>query len=317
VTVPLTPTRSPAADPSSIRRPAHPAASATIPIGAWIFVGPALLIVVALAILPLCYGVWLSLTNWTLLQGPTAHYQGLAAYHRLLSSHQFWAAFVRTLKWTAGTVAIEVIVGLPVALLLNRRTPVTGAVTGLLLLPWVTPFVVLSYAWIYLYDGRFGPFHTALHELHLTGAASPLSDPHRALWAITLISGWKGVPFMAVALLAALKGIPDELYEAAAVDGATASRRFWYVTLPLLGPTLLTMSFVLGVLAFYSFDLVWLTTKGGPGDQSTIIGVQLYETFFTDGRPGYAAAMGTFTLMLFVLGALILGAGLARRRRTT
>jgi multiple sugar transport system permease protein len=280
------------------------------------FTAPALLIVLALAILPLCYGVWLSLTNWTLLQGPTAHYQGLAAYHRLLNSDAFWAAFGRTLKWTAGTVAIEVIVGLPVALLLNRRTPVTGAVTGLLLLPWVTPFVVLSYAWLYLYDGRFGPFHAALHALHLVGAASPLSDPNRALWALTLVSGWKGVPFMAVALLAALKGIPDELYEAAAVDGAAAPRRFWHVTLPLLRPTLLTMSFVLGVLAFYSFDLVWLTTKGGPGDQSTIIGVQLYETFFSDGRPGYAAAIGTFTLLFFVVAAVGVGAVAATRRRT-
>jgi ABC-type sugar transport system permease subunit len=88
------------------------------------------------------------------------------------------------------------------------------------------------------------------------------------------------------------------------------------VTLPLLRPTLLTMSFVLGVLAFYSFDLVWLTTKGGPGDQSTIIGVQLYETFFSDGRPGYAAAIGTFTLMFFVVGAVGVGAVAAARRRT-
>jgi multiple sugar transport system permease protein len=285
-------------------------------VGPWTFAAPALLIVLALAILPLCYGIWLSLTNWTLLQGPVAHYQGLTAYNKLVNSDQFWSAFARTLKWTVGTVVIEVVVGLPLALLLNRRTPVTGAVTGLLLLPWVTPFVVLSYAWLYLYDGRFGPFHSALHALHVVGDASPLSDSRHALWAVTLISGWKGVPFLTVALLAALKGIPDELHEAAAVDGATTAARFWHITLPMIRPTLAAMSFVLGVLAFYSFDLVWLTTKGGPGDSTTIIGVQLYQTFFSDGRPGYAAAIGTFTLLVFVVAAGLGGlVAVGRRRR--
>jgi multiple sugar transport system permease protein len=192
---------------------------------------------------------------------------------------------------------------------------VTGFVTGLLLLPWVTPFVVLAYAWLYLYSGSFGPLHWVLMHLHLVGQSSPLATTQDALWAVTLISGWKGVPFLTVALLAARQSIPDELYEASAVDGATSFARFRDITLPLLRRTLIGMSFVLGVLAFYSFDLVWLTTRGGPGTSTTLVGVKLFQSFFNDGRPSYAAAMGTVTLlMLLVAGLLTAKLALGRRR---
>jgi ABC-type sugar transport system permease subunit len=276
---------------------------------------PALAIVVALAVVPFGYGVYISLTNWSLFSGESPHLQGFAAYRELFSDSSFWSAAVRTLWWTLGTVAIEVAISLPLALLLNRRTPVTGFVSGILLLPWVTPFVVLAYAWLYLYDGSFGPLHWLLMHLHLVGRASPLATTEDALWAVTLISGWKGVPFLTVALLAALQSIPDELYEAAAVDGATSVQRFRDITLPLLKRTLIAMSFLLGVLAFYSFDLVWLTTKGGPGDATTLVGVKLYESFFEHGLPGYAAAMGTVTLLLLLVGALLMTTVAYRQRR--
>jgi multiple sugar transport system permease protein len=275
---------------------------------------PAVAIVGALAIVPFGYGVYLSLTNWSLFTSASAHLQGFAAYGQLFHDSAFWAAAVRTGWWTLGTVAIEIGIGLPLALLLYRRTPVTGFVSGVLLLPWVTPFVVLAFAWVYLYNGSFGPFHWLLAQLHLVGPASPLATSQNALWAVTLISGWKGVPFLTVALLAARQNIPDELYEAAAVDGASAIERFLHITLPLLKRTLIAMSFVLGVLAFYSFDLVWLTTKGGPGDTTTLVGVKLFQSFFNNGQAGYAAAMGTVTLLLLLSTGLVM-VKLAFRRR--
>jgi multiple sugar transport system permease protein len=276
---------------------------------------PAVVIVVALSIVPFGYGVYLSLTNWSFLKSASPHLQGFAAYRELFSDSSFWSATVRTLWWTLGTVAIEIAIALPLALLLNRRTPVTGFVSGMLLLPWVTPFVVLSYAWLYLYDGSFGPIHWLLAQLHLVGHASPLATSQSALWAVILISGWKGVPFLTVALLAARQSIPNELYEASAVDGASSLARFRDITLPLLKRTLIAMSFVLGVLAFYSFDLVWLMTKGGPGTSTTLVGVKLFQSFFNEGRPGYAAAMGTVTLLLLLVGALLTTRLAFRQRR--
>ena len=267
----------------------------------WYYVTPALVVVGLLTIAPLIYGLYLSFTNWTITTSLTPHLEGAAAYQVILSDPEFWANLLRTVEWTAGTLVVEIVVALPLALLLNLRTPVTGAITGLLMIPWITPFVVLSYAWLFLYDGQSGPFHAILQGLGLVGASTPLANPHAALWSIILISGWKGVPFLTIALLATMKSIPDELYEASAIDGAGRLKSFRSITLPLIRPTLGAMSVVLGVQAFYSFDLVWILTQGGPGSSSTILGIQLFQTFFNDGSPGQAAALGTLMLVLAML----------------
>ena len=264
----------------------------------WYYVTPALLVVGLLTIAPLIYGLYLSLTNWSLSTSLSPSLEGVTAYKVVLSDPQFWANLLRTVEWTLGTLVVEIVIALPLALLLNLRTPVTGAVTGLIMIPWITPFVVLSYAWLFLYDGQSGPLHALLQWLGLVGASTPLANPSAALWSIILISGWKGVPFLTIALLATMKSIPDELYEAASIDGAGRFTSFRSVTLPLIRPTLGAMSVVLGVQAFYSFDLVWILTQGGPGTSSEILGIQLFQTFFTQASPGQAAALGTLMLVL-------------------
>jgi multiple sugar transport system permease protein len=276
--------------------------------------GPALLVIVAVTLAPAAYGVWLSFTNWEFLTSTTPHWQGLAAYRAIFSSSAFWSAFGHTWFWTIGTVIIEVGIGLPLALLLSRPTKVSGVMTSLLLLPWVTPFVVVSYSWLYLL-GTGGPVHSVLQGLGIVGQASPLASPTLALPTLTVISGWKGLPFMTVALLAARRGIDDSLYEAAEIDGAARSQRFRLVTLPLLRNVMIVMSVVLGVLAFYSFDLVWILTEGGPGTSSTISGVLIYQQFFLNGAPGQAAAMGvSLFVVLLVISGLVLSLTRVNRR---
>jgi multiple sugar transport system permease protein len=272
--------------------------------------GPALLVIVAVTLAPAAYGVWLSFTNWQFLTSTSPHFQGLDAYRAIFSSSAFWSAFGHTWFWTIGTVIIEVGVGLPLALLLSRPTKVSGLMTSLLLLPWVTPFIVVSYSWLYLL-GTGGPIHSVLQGLGIVGQASPLASPTLALPVLTVISGWKGLPFMTVALLAARRGIDAHLYEAAEIDGAARSQRFRLITLPLLRNVMIVMSVVLGVLAFYSFDLVWILTEGGPGTSSTISGVLIYQQFFLNGAPGQAAAMG---VSLFVVHLVVSGLVLALTR---
>lgn len=267
----------------------------------WLFVAPAIVIVGLLTVAPLVYGIYLSLTNWSLTTSPSPSLEGVTAYQVVLAHSDFWPNLLRTLIWTVGTLIVEIVVALPLSLLLNLRTPITGAVTGFIMIPWITPFVVLAYAWLFLYDGQSGPLHALFHALGLVGAASPLADPKAALWSIVLISGWKGVPFLTVALLAARKGISDEMYEAAALDGTTRFAAFRYLTLPLLRATLGAMSVVLAVQAFYSFDLVWILNQGGPGTSSMLLGVQLFQTFFDQASPGQAAALGTVMLLLAVV----------------
>ena len=270
-------------------------------------IAPALIVAFVIAIVPLCYDLWLSLQDWYLLRSPLPKFGGLINYSAVMQDTALWAAFGRTVIWTLGTVAVEIALGLPLALLLNRDTAIAKAASALLLLPWVTPFIVLGFGWRFLLDSEVGPVHHLLHAVGLAGSSSLLTDPVSALVMIILISGWKGTPFMVLALLAALKSISAELYEAAEVDGAGPWRRFVSITLPSIQNTLLIIGLVLGILAFYSFDLPWIMTQGGPQDGTTILGISIYKAVFFDLRPAYAAAISCVMLViLFITTALVL-----------
>src|SRR5271165_227213 len=270
-------------------------------------IAPAVFVAFAIAVVPMGYAIWLSLHDWYLLRRPTPIWGGLINYIQLFHDASLWAAFGRTWIWTIGTVFVELFLGVPIALLFNRESAVSRTASALILLPWVTPFVVLGFGWRFLLDGDVGPIQGILKMLGISGTGSVLNDPVRALIAIIMISGWKGMPFMVIAVLAALKSIPKDIYEAAEVDGAGAFRRFYHVTLPAIWNTMLTVGIVLGILAFYSFDLPWIMTRGGPQAATTIVGITMYKAVFQELRPAYAAAISVVMLvLLFVASILVL-----------
>jgi multiple sugar transport system permease protein len=267
----------------------------------YLFIAPALIIVAAVSLYPIAYQVYLSFTDWYLLNNPDPVFTGLDGYRRLLSDSVIWTSLVRTAYWTIGTVALEYVIALPLALLLNRPFRLNGILTGLILLPWVTPSIVVAYTWQWLLDSNYGIVHAILQTVGIVGERSVLSDPSRALPAVIVISAWKGAPFMAVALLATLKSIPHELYEAAAIDGAGRIRQFRDITLPLLRRVTVVTALVLGILAFYSFDIIWILTKGGPSDSTQLIGIYLFRSFFERLEFSYAATMGVSMLLLLIV----------------
>lgn len=268
-------------------------------------VAPAVIVAFLIAVVPLAYGLWLSFQDWYLLRSPTPTWGGLVNYVQLFQDAALWRAFLRTVAWTIGTVLVEVAIGLPMALLLNRETRVSRIASALILTPWVTPFIVLGYGWRFLLDSQVGLLHHALQAVGIAGQSTILNDPRLALPMIIFISGWKGAPFMVIALLAALKSIPDELYEAAEVDGAGRWARFRFVTLPSIWNTMVVIGLVLGILAFYSFDLPWIMTQGGPGESSTILGIAMFKAVFQELRPAYAAAISMVMLVILFLGSLV------------
>ena len=172
-------------------------------------------------------------------------------------------------------------------------------------MPWVTPSIVVAYTWRWLLDSQYGIVHALLHDLGIVGDRSLLAEPNRVLPTLIFISAWKGAPFMAIALLATLKSIPNDLYEAAAIDGAGAWRRFTDITFPMIRKVSVVMSLVLGILAFYSFDIVWVLTKGGPSDRSQLVGVYLFRSFFERLEFSYAATIGVFMLLLLGLFSFV------------
>lgn len=157
---------------------------------------PAVFVAFAIAIVPLVYSLWLSLQSWYLLRHPTPVWGGAVNYLQLIHDETLWAAFGRTWIWTLGTVLVELVLGIPFALLLNRESAISQTASALILLPWVTPFVVLGFGWRFLLDSEVGPVHAFLKLIGLAGSSSVLNDPVRALAVITVISGWKGMPFM-------------------------------------------------------------------------------------------------------------------------
>jgi ABC-type sugar transport system permease subunit len=270
-------------------------------------VAPAVLVAFAIAVVPLIYQIWLSFQDWYMLRQPQPVFGGFVNFVYLFHDGAFWSAFVRTWVWTIGTVLVEVAIAVPVALLLNRETAMARIASALILVPWVTPFIVVGFGWRFLLDSDVGALHLFLEAIGLAGNTSLLTDPFGALAAVTFISGWKGAPFMVIALLAALKSIPDELYEAAEADGAGPVARFWHITVPSVWNTIVMVGLVLGILAFYSFDLVWIMTKGGPQDATTIVGISIYKAVFLDLRPAYAAAISVVMLVgLFAASLLVL-----------
>ncbi len=270
----------------------------------YLFITPALLVVVVVSLYPLLYEVWLSLTDWYLLRSREPIFQGLAGFERLFGDHVIWESLGHTIIWTVGTVILEYLFGLLLALLLNRRTTINGVLSGLILLPWVVPSIVAAYTWRWLLDSDFGAVHYLLEAVGLAGQRTLLAEPGSALAVLIFISAWKGTPFMAIALLAALKGIPRELYEAAAVDGATAYQRFRHITLPLLKGVSVTVALVLGILAFYSFDMVWILTKGGPSGSTMLVGVYLFRNFFERQELSYAATIGVASIVLLFFSVI-------------
>jgi len=269
-------------------------------------------VALAIAVLPLLYALWLSFQDWYLLRNPQPIWGGFKNFSALLADSALWSAFWRTCVWTLGTVAVEIALALPLALLLNRDSAIARAASALILLPWVMPFIVLGYGWRFLLDSEVGALHAVLQALGVADTSSVLNDPNLALGVIIFISGWKGMPFMVLALLAALKSIPDELYEAAAIDGAGHWQRFVTITVPLIQNTVVIIGLVLGILAFYSFDLPWIMTRGGPQDATTILGITMFKAVFTDLRPAYAAAISVVMLLILAGAALTL---LQLRRR--
>jgi ABC-type sugar transport system permease subunit len=271
----------------------------------YLFITPAMVVVLVISLYPLLYEIWLSLTDWYLLRSPAPIFHGLVGFQRLIEDPIIWESLGHTIAWTVGTVTLEFVFGLLLALLLNRRTAINGVLSGLILLPWVTPSIVIAYTWRWLLDSDFGAIHYLLQSIRLAGERTLLAEPTSALGIVILISAWKGTPFMVIALLAALKAIPDELYEAAAVDGATHFQRFRHITLPLIRGVSVTISLVLGILAFYSFDIIWIMTKGGPSGTTNLIGVYLFRNFFERQELSYASTIGVASIVLLFISVVI------------
>ena len=268
-----------------------------------LLLAPALLAIGLIALYPMGYTVYLSFQQKVLkLPWLGQHWVGLANYGELLVSTRFWNALVNTVLFTVVSVALETVFGLLAALAIHRAKILTGLTRAAILLPWAVPTVVAAVMWLFLVNPAFGLIPRLLRAFGFTENALVLLAHPLSAWAVIIATDvWKNTPFMTLMLLAGLQVIPQELHEAAAIDGASPWQTFRRVTLPLLTPALLVALVFRTAQAFMVFDHVYSLTAGGPGTATETLAFLAFQALFSDLRFGYGSAL----CVLMFLGSLI------------
>ncbi len=270
---------------------------------AWLMLAPALGFTLVFALYPVVDSFLLSLHRILLvLPDQERAFVGLANYRQLAADPVARQAFVVTLGFVALSTILEVLLGLAIALVIHEQFRGRGWVRAAALIPWAIPTVVASQMWRFIFNDQYGFANLLLYGDHIADYVPWLAYPGFAWMAIVLADVWKTSSFAGLLILAGLQLIPDDLYEAARIDGANAWRRFWHITLPLLRPALLLALLFRTMDAFRVFDLVFVMTQGGPGGATQVLQFYGYKALFTEGRMGYGAAISvTVFLAIFVL----------------
>lgn len=217
-------------------------------------------------------------------------------------------SFKTTLIFVAVTVPSELLLGLGMALVMNEAFRGRGLLRAVVLVPWAIPTVVASQMWRFIFNDRYGLFNFVLFGDDTTRYMAPLAHPHFALIAIMTAEIWKTAPFAALIILAGLQTIPDDIYEAASIDGATPWQKFRHITLPLIWPALLLALLFRTIDALRVFDLVFVMTQGGPADATNVLQFYGYKKTFAEGMIGYGSAIAVTVFLI----ALILSLGYLR-----
>ncbi|NED95874.1 sugar ABC transporter permease [Phytoactinopolyspora alkaliphila] len=272
---------------------------------AYLFLAPGLLLFSVFTLFALGFAFYLTFHEWSIIQ-PDKPFVGLGNYRDLLDDERFRRSVYNTAYFTGASVPLTMMVGLVVALLLNQPLRARGILRVMYFLPVVTPFVVVAIIWKWLYNGDFGLFNYYLLKANLI--EEPLlwlADKNLAMPSIILMSVWAGVGFSMVVYLAALQAVPEELYDAAKVDGAGAWARLRYVTIPMLRPATLFLM-VMGIIgSFQIFTQIFVMTQGGPVDRTTTMMFYIYEAAFKFYEMGYASTLAyALFAMLFVFTLL-------------
>jgi ABC-type sugar transport system permease subunit len=216
-------------------------------------------------------------------------------------------SFIQTLIFVALSVVLEVVIGLGIALTINmRNSRLTGLTKALLLLPWAVPPIANGVMWSFIFNSKYGPLNAVLYKLGIIDASIQwISDPALALGAVVVAYVWRTVPFGALLFHAALQGIPQSLYESASIDGAMSWQQWWYITMPLLRPTLLVVLVLRTVFAFMVFDEILAITYGGPGDSTWTAAWYIYSFAFRFYKFGPASAAALIiTVVIAVIAVL-------------
>jgi len=277
---------------------------------AWLWVMPAVVIILGLSLIPMAWALLLSFQHNDLVTPP--NWIGLRNYSRLLHDETFRGAVRHTLIYTVAFVPLSIAGGLGIALMLNRRVRFVGLYRTLVFVPYIMSATAQGVLFSFVFDSQFGVANSVLHHLGISSQGF-LQDPGQALWVLVLIGLWSGIGFSVVVYLAALQDIPPELVEAASIDGARRWGVLRHVVLPALNPVTIFLIVWQTFESLQLFDLVFVTTRGGPLQSTTVVVLYVWQQAFEFFNAGYGAAAAY--VLAFGLLVVALAWGWYQRRR--
>lgn len=272
---------------------------------AWLFLLPGVLILIIFMAYPFGYGIYISMTD-ALVGFPGYSFIWFENYQRLLDDPVFQKTVRNTFVYAFGTVPFKLVLGLGLALVLNQQFRFSRVYRAFLLLPWIVPTAISSLAFLMLYNGVLSPISWVMENLGIIdGNINFLGKPINAIISLCVANIWRGVPFFGVSILAGLQAVPDDLNEAAALDGANAWQRFWSVTWPVIQNITLISTLFSVIWTFADFQLIYVLTKGGPANSTHIFGTLSYQTLgYTDIAT--AAAISLYMFPILAVLAIVL-----------
>src|SRR5499433_3736952 len=281
-------------------------------LGAWFMLPAAAFLILFLAY-PLGLGIWLSFTDARL--GREGIFVGIENYEFLWEDSTFWLSVFNTLLYTIVASVIKFAIGLYLALLLNERLTFKALIRAIVLVPFIVPTVLSAIAFWWIYDSQFSIISWSLRNLGLIKQNIDfLGDPNNARASVIFANIWRGVPFVAITLLAGLQTVSPSLYEAATLDGASPWQRFRYVTYPLLTPIIAVVMTFSVLFTFTDFQLIWVLTRGGPANATHLMATLSYQRAILGGQLGEGAAISTAMIPFLLAAILISWFGLPRRK---
>lgn len=274
---------------------------------AYAFLAPTLFGFVVFYLIPMVRGFQISFTDWDLISD--AKWVGLGNYRKLIGDQTFLRALVITGTYVVVNIVTQTAAGLGIALLMQRVSQST-IIRSLLLVPWLVPNVTVAVITLFILDPNVGLLNHLLGYLN-AGPISFYGDPDIAIFTVALVNSWRNMGYTALLIFAGMQMIPSMVYEAAALDGASAARTFFRITLPLIRPILVMVVVVSMIGSFQIFDTVAVATKGGPVGSTRVIYFYIYEKAFHQGQMGYAATMAV-VLLFIILGMTLIQLKLTR-----
>jgi ABC-type sugar transport systems, permease components len=264
---------------------------------AYLFILPTALYLLVFQLYPLIESVRLSFTNLSFLHPNSGQYVGFKNYINLLfHDDNFWGILLNSFVWVFGSTILQYMLALPAAATLNNIMKCRSLWRGLVMIPWVTPTVIMGLIWKWIFDGDYGLINYYLHTNIVW-----LGNTNTVWPALLLTSMWKGFPYATIMFLAGLQGIPKELYEAASIDGCNKIKQFFLVTLPMLLPVIFVTGLSSLVISWTKFELIWVLTAGGPGYATSVLPTYVYTKSFQFFDMGGGSAVATISMVFMII----------------